>query len=81
VFHGNGGFDYHTVYNMPIWLRNFTLNQISSFNKKQNEAVEKASKGKNQSSTNMGDPVPEHMKSALKQSKHKSSYTTQKAKK
>jgi hypothetical protein len=21
VFYGNGGYDWHTVYNMPIWLR------------------------------------------------------------
>jgi hypothetical protein len=28
VFHGNGGYDWHTVYNMPIWLRKFTFNQI-----------------------------------------------------
>lgn len=31
IFHGNGGFDYNTVYNMPIWLRNFTFNKIKSF--------------------------------------------------
>ena len=28
VFHGNGGFDYHTVYNMPIWLRKYTFKEI-----------------------------------------------------
>jgi hypothetical protein len=28
VFHGNGGYDWHTVYNMPIWLRKFTYNKI-----------------------------------------------------
>ena len=28
VFHGNGGYDWHTVYNMPIWLRKFTFNKI-----------------------------------------------------
>jgi len=66
---------------MPIWLRNFTITQISNFNKEQSKAYEKASKGKNQSSTNMGDPVPEHMKSILSETKRQSSYTTQKAKK
>jgi len=25
VFHGKGGYDWHTVYNMPIWLRKFTF--------------------------------------------------------
>ena len=28
VFHGNGGYDWHTVYNMPIWLRKFTFNSL-----------------------------------------------------
>jgi hypothetical protein len=31
VFHGKGGYDWHTVYNMPIWLRRFTFNQISQY--------------------------------------------------
>ena len=25
VFHGQGGYDWETVYNMPIWLRNILL--------------------------------------------------------
>jgi len=41
IFHGNGGYDYNTVYNMPIWLRNFTFKKIKewydqSSNKNQN---------------------------------------------
>lgn len=28
VFHGKGGYDYETVYNMPIWLRNFTFRKM-----------------------------------------------------
>lgn len=35
VFHGNGGYDWGTVYNMPIWLRNFTFNQIKEFKEAQ----------------------------------------------
>ena len=31
VFHGKGGYDWHTVYNMPIWLRRFTFNQIYQY--------------------------------------------------
>jgi hypothetical protein len=30
VFHGNGGYDWHTIYNMPIWLRKFTFNEIQN---------------------------------------------------
>ena len=42
VFHGNGGYDWHTVYNMPIWLRNFTFHKIKEWHEKQNEEQEKA---------------------------------------
>jgi hypothetical protein len=31
VFHGKGGYDWETVYNMPIWLRKFTFNKIKEF--------------------------------------------------
>jgi hypothetical protein len=41
VFHGNGGFDWNTVYNMPIWLRRFTFNKIKEHFDKQNEEAEK----------------------------------------
>jgi hypothetical protein len=47
VFHGKGGFDWHTVYNMPIWLRNFTYRNIQEFYQKEKEAYEKA-QGKSQ---------------------------------
>ena len=41
VFHGNGGYDWHTLYNMPIWLRNFTFKKIEEYYKKQEEAQNK----------------------------------------
>tara|TARA_R110000796_G_scaffold241051_1_gene362326 strand:- start:38 stop:274 length:237 start_codon:yes stop_codon:yes gene_type:complete len=28
VYYGKGGYDWVTVYNMPIWLRNFTFKKI-----------------------------------------------------
>lgn len=37
VFHGNGGYDWHTVYEMPIWLRNFTLSKIKDYFDEQNK--------------------------------------------
>ena len=43
VFHGNGGYDWHTLYNMPIWLRNFTFKKIQEYYKKQEEAQNKNS--------------------------------------
>ena len=27
-YHGKGGYDYYTVYDMPIWLRKLTYNFI-----------------------------------------------------
>jgi hypothetical protein len=38
VFHGNGGFDWHTIYNMPIWLRKFTYNKLLRHYKDKNES-------------------------------------------
>jgi hypothetical protein len=43
VYHGNGGFDWYTVYNMPIWLRKFTYKKIVDFLNKKNEAASSSS--------------------------------------
>jgi len=40
VFHGKGGYDWHTVYNMPIWLRKYTFSQIQNFYKEEKEQIE-----------------------------------------
>jgi len=39
VFHSKGGYDWGTVYNMPIWLRKFTFSAINEFHKEQNEVA------------------------------------------
>ena len=44
VFHGKGGYDFHTIYNMPIWLRNFTFKKLEEHYKKEQEAYNKQSK-------------------------------------
>jgi hypothetical protein len=31
VFHGKGGYDFNTIYNMPVWLRKYTYNEIKNF--------------------------------------------------
>ncbi len=54
VFHGNGGYDWYTIYNMPIWLRNFTFHQIDTYNKESNKKMQQAQKGKG--SKNLLDP-------------------------
>jgi len=37
VFHGKGGYDFGTVYNMPIWLRRLTFKRIAEFYEDQNK--------------------------------------------
>ena len=81
VFHGKGGYDYFTVYNMPIWLRNYTYSQIKEFYEKETKAINSSSQDQNSTSANVGDPMPEHMKKMFQDQSKKSSYTTQKAKK
>jgi len=39
VFHGKGGYDWNTIYNMPRWLRLFTFNKINEFYQKENFIV------------------------------------------
>lgn len=51
VFHGKGGYDYQTVYNMPIWLRNTTFNFIKEFYDKENERYKKSQEKSNSSTT------------------------------
>ena len=54
IFHGKGGYDYPTVYNMPIWLRKFTFFEIQKFYDNEKKEYEKASKGKGE--TNLLNP-------------------------
>lgn len=43
VFHGNGGYSWTDIYNMPRWLRLFTLKEIENHFKKQKEQYDNAS--------------------------------------
>jgi hypothetical protein len=47
-YYGKGGYDYHIVYDMPIWLRNLTYKFISEQRQKENESYTKntSDKGK-----------------------------------
>lgn len=47
VFHGKGGYDWYSVYNMPIWLRNFTFNKINEFYTKKKEMEESSQEKSN----------------------------------
>jgi hypothetical protein len=81
VFHGNGGYDWHTIYNMPIWLRNFTFNKIRQHF--ENEAAQnKKAQGQSGPGTTVIDTEgkvqsPEHLKSV----KRTPTYTAKASKK
>jgi hypothetical protein len=41
IFHGKGGYDWDTIYNMPIWLRRFTFEKIKEFYDKEHAEINK----------------------------------------
>ena len=66
VFHGKGGYDWNTIYNMPIWLRKFTFTQIQNYYKEEEEAIKNKGKKGNQTVINSDGTVktPELLKKA-----------------
>lgn len=48
VFYGKGGYDWNTVYNMPLWLRKYTFKLIKDFYDEEKQSTENATKGKDQ---------------------------------
>lgn len=42
-FHGQGGYSWSEVYNMPIWLRRFTFRKIKEHYDKQSESIKHSS--------------------------------------
>jgi hypothetical protein len=41
IYHGNGGFNFLDVYNMPIWARKFYIKKIVEFKQEERAAQEK----------------------------------------
>lgn len=75
LFHGKGGYDYHTVYNMPVWLRKFTFKQISDFYDERNKAQKAAqTSGKTSLVGEDGKVNAPAFKNASKPYQNKSSY-------
>ena len=73
VFHGNGGYNWYDVYDMPIWLRNFTFNSIKRHFEDQKESQEKskndidlANPDKSQLPERSKVPVPSYVTKASK---------------
>ena len=51
VFYGKGGYDWNTVYNMPIWLRRFTFNEILKYYDEESKAYNKSNNSNSKSKT------------------------------
>jgi hypothetical protein len=72
VFHGKGGYDWHTVYNMPIWLRRFTFIEIQKYYQEEKESME--NQGKSGSKTVIGTDgkikAPEYLSQAKRPVKY-----------
>ena len=69
VFHGKGGYDWNTIYNMPIWLRKFTFTQLQNYYKEEQEAVQNKGKKGSQTVINSDGTIktPELLKKAATQ--------------
>jgi hypothetical protein len=48
VFHGKGGYDWGTVYNMPIWLRKYTFKLIKDHYNEETKQIESSKSKSNQ---------------------------------
>jgi len=53
VYYGKGGYDWYTVYQMPIWLRTFTYNQILEAYEAEAKAMKKQSSTRSNKTTLM----------------------------
>jgi hypothetical protein len=63
VYHGNGGYDWETIYNMPLWLRKFTFEKIKEFNEKQQEEIKKSRQKNTSSNSSKSEIVRPNIKS------------------
>jgi hypothetical protein len=44
IYHGNGGFNFSDVYNMPVWARKFYMSKIVEFKQIEKKAYEDRTK-------------------------------------
>ena len=70
VFHGQGGYDWDTVYNMPVWLRKYTFNKMKEYYDKHLEGVKRRYHKKHEGTTRKyrkrGENITEQLKSMKK---------------
>jgi hypothetical protein len=48
IFHGKGGYDWETVYSMPIWLRKYTFKLIKDHYDEEVKQIESSKSKSNQ---------------------------------
>jgi hypothetical protein len=65
VFHSQGGYDWETIYNMPIWLRKFTYNKMKEYYDKQNAAQNEDLGSQSQKIKDGKVDIPSHFKGKL----------------
>ena len=65
VFHGQGGYDWDTVYNIPIWLRKFTFKKIQDWYDKQNSNANEDLAAQSQKVKDGKIDLPSHFKGKL----------------
>ena len=78
IFYGKGGYDWETIYNMPIWLRKFTFKQIKDHYDEERKQMEEAKGGGSQ--TLIGTDGKVKAPQFLKNAKPPASYNTKASK-
>jgi hypothetical protein len=66
VYHGQGGFTYSDVWEMPVTTRRYHINKILEYLKKKAEVEEKATKGNTQPAKSSKVNVPDFISNVKK---------------
>lgn len=74
IFHGNGGYDWETVYNMPIWLRKFTFSKIKEFYEEKNKVQNEDLASQSQKIKEGKVELPSHFKGKIDNNKKLAKY-------
>lgn len=72
VFFGKGGYDFSTVYNLPIWLRNYIYQEILEYYRKEAEEVKNDG---HQTLNNDGVGMPEQVRQKIQASRKKPDFS------
>jgi len=71
-FHGKGGYGWHDVYNMPIWLRRFIFSEIKTYYSEEKKTQESQTQPNTKTVIDSDGKVksPEHLKHVRKPIKY-----------